>query len=292
LNDPDRPSPDIDELIAEWRQRHTVPAAPAPPPQLPAPAGPIDRDQLLDYVAQSQQQTGVLREFGQALLAILSDRPDASQPMPTAQVTRLLNARRTGERDLTPREVGVLINDAIHRGFTPGLVTTRAGYAIAETHFSFKQTRHRDAKAGIARAAAGRVAPGQRVGLDGGSTTLPVAEALIARLDAGQLTDLTVVTNSLPVVERFLRFVEERGWSDSEAPVRVLVCAGLLRPNTQALAEVVDGRRDCLGSLTALVEAVGGLDWTFVGANGITAAEGITMNTALELRSKPGVPQK
>jgi DeoR/GlpR family transcriptional regulator of sugar metabolism len=288
LSDQGPVSADIDDLAAEWRRSHTVPAVPATQGEvLPLTSGTIDRVVLRDLAAWSERHAALLREFGRDLLGFLSERDDASRPVPISQLAKRLADERTGlVRNLTQRELAALIADAHNRGFTPGLVKTPAGYAIAESHFSFKQTQHHDAKSTIARVAAEMVTSGQRVGLDGGTTTLPIAEALVARLESEQLDSLTVLTNSLPVVERFARFVEERGWSDSEAAVRVLVCAGLLRPNTQALAEVFDTRSDCLGSLTTLVEAIGGLDWTFVGANGITATEGITMPTAFELPSK------
>jgi DeoR/GlpR family transcriptional regulator of sugar metabolism len=288
LSDPGAGLPEIDDLAAEWRRSHTLPAASTVPADaVPVATESIDRDVLRDLSAWSERHTQVLREFGRDLLAFLSERDHASRPVAITELARRLREERAGlEWNLSPRDLAALIADAHNRGFTPGLVKTAAGYAIAESHFSFKQTQHPDAKAMIASAAAGRVESGQRVGLDGGTTTLPIAEALVARLESEHLTSLTVVTNSLPVVERFASFVEERGWSDSEASVRVLVCAGLLRPNTQALAEVSEARADCLASLRALVEAIGGLDWTFIGANGITATEGITMPTDLELPAK------
>jgi hypothetical protein len=219
LSDRGHVQPDIDDLAADWRRTHTVPAVSATQGEvLPPASGAIDRDVLRDLAAWSERHEAVLREFGRDLLAFLSERQDASRPVSISQLAKRLADERAGPvRNLTQRELTALIADAHNRGFTPGLVRTPAGYAIAESHFSFKRTQHHDAKSAIAHAAADMVASGQSVGLDGGTTTLPIAEALVARLESDQLADVTVLTNSLPVVQCFARFVEERGWSDSEA---------------------------------------------------------------------------
>ncbi len=52
-------------------------------------------------------------------------------------------------------------------------------------------------KADIGQAAAREVEPGDQVFLDSGTTVLAMARALAVRLDAGELTGLRVVTNSL-----------------------------------------------------------------------------------------------
>jgi DeoR/GlpR family transcriptional regulator of sugar metabolism len=74
-----------------------------------------------------------------------------------------------------------------------------------------------EAKASIARRAAGIVTDGQVVMLDGGTTTLEVARALPERLRA------TVVTNSLPIA---LELCERPG-------VEVLVIGGNLRARSR-----------------------------------------------------------
>jgi DeoR/GlpR family transcriptional regulator of sugar metabolism len=234
-----------------------------------------------------EQQTELLRALGQEVLGLLSRRPDPSQPMVLADV-----ARRIGESAgatlgrVSPPQLARLLADVQNHGFAPGLTKTPVGYAIVEDHLAFKVTRDRDLKDEVARAAAALVNPGMRVGLDGGSTTLPIAKELALALDADALWDLIVVTNSLPVAQEFADLVERRGWGDTDSPVQILLCSGRIRAATKAIAEPQPGVTYTYDSLQALLSGIGGLDYCFVGANGLTVAHGITMPTDIELSSK------
>ncbi|AZM63707.1 MULTISPECIES: DeoR/GlpR family DNA-binding transcription regulator [unclassified Streptomyces] len=84
------------------------------------------------------------------------------------------------------------------------LVRTRGGAVVHgvsyELPLRYKSARHASEKQRIAKAVADLVAPGEAVGLTGGTTTTEVARALAAR---GDLTSgspaLTVVTNALNI---------------------------------------------------------------------------------------------
>jgi DeoR/GlpR family transcriptional regulator of sugar metabolism len=76
---------------------------------------------------------------------------------------------------------------------TYGGAVTVAGLATTDTSFSDRSSVHRDEKHRIASATAERIADGETVILNGGTTTLAVARAL------GVRRNLTIVTNHLRV---------------------------------------------------------------------------------------------
>jgi DeoR/GlpR family transcriptional regulator of sugar metabolism len=241
-------------------------------------------DNLLRLV---EEQNTILRQIGSEILVYICRQQDPSQPIKLHELASGLAATRaTGSRQLSPQELARLIVDVQNHGFAPGLIKKAGGYCVAEGHIAFKVTRELNVKRAIARGAVQFVSSGARIGLDGGSTTLPIAEELVSLLDTEALEDLTIVTNSLPVAQKFADFVERRGWSDADTPVRILLAAGLVRAVTKALAETTVGTTIARDSLAALVQQIGGLDCCFVGANGITAADGITMPTTNELHMK------
>src|SRR5580698_10260337 len=74
---------------------------------------------------------------------------------------------------------------------TYGGAVTVAGLATADSSFSDRSSVHRDEKHRIAAAAAERIADGETVIINGGTTTPAVARAL------GVRRNLTIVTNNL-----------------------------------------------------------------------------------------------
>lgn len=76
---------------------------------------------------------------------------------------------------------------------TYGGAVTVVGLATTDTPFTDRSSVHRDEKQRIAAAAAERIADGETVILNGGTTTLAVAHAL------GLRRNLTVVTNNLRI---------------------------------------------------------------------------------------------
>lgn len=232
-----------------------------------------------------EQQNKLLSDFGAEVLRFLSSRSCPTEPMRVDEIAAGMAATNNMVGVVPRPQFNRLLADIINHGFAPGLVKIGGGYAIVEDHISFKLTRGRDLKREIARAAAALVKSGAKIGLDGGSTTLPIAEELVVGLESEELGDITVVTNSLPVAQVFADFVERHGWSDNESPVQILIATGQIRAVTKAIAAVGDTR--CAEqSLRLLTESLGGLDYCFVGGNGVTLIDGITMPTVIELPLK------
>ncbi len=137
----------------------------------------------------------------------------------------------------------------VHGGAMPRSV-------VAERESSLEQSRTKlaRAKAAIAERAAARVRSGQSIVLDVGSTTLAVAQALVARTD---LDELVVVTNGLavalalePGIPRFT----------------VVVTGGTLRPLQHSLVDPL---------ASPMLEGLR-VDLAIVGATGVHADHGIT----------------
>lgn len=233
-----------------------------------------------------QQQTRLLEQFGSAVLLYLCSRTDPSRPIPLAELAQgLINSPHGESLNIPTRELAQLLDDAQNRGCVPGLAKDSVGYWVEEEHLAFKSTRETEAKHKIAKSAVRMIRSGMNIGIDGGSTTLPIIEQFILTLDSDDLREITIVTNSIPIVQRLGDFLEMRGWSDN-SPVKVLICAGLVRPNTKAIADILDGASEMADSLRSLIRRIGGLDYCFIGANGLTENDGITMPTPYELPPK------
>jgi|GEM_PF-5812619 len=233
------------------------------------------------------QHSRLLRDLGRDILEFVSQRNDASRPVRLPELLAALQeSKSSAALRISSQELSRLIVDVQNHGFAPGLIKTPAGYAVVEPHIAFKLTRDKTVKLQIARMAVAVVQSGMRVGLDGGSTTLPIADELIAALDAELLSDLTVVTNSLPIAEHFADFIERRGWIDHNSPVQLLICGGRVRAVTEAIADVGPEDSVTRDSLDGLLRLTSGLNCCFVGANGISSLEGITLPTEPELRTK------
>lgn len=145
-----------------------------------------------------------------------------------------------------------------HLQRTHGGARARAG--AIDIPYAVKRGEHLAAKQAIAAFAAGLIEDGDSVLLDSGSTTYHLALALAAR------RNLTVVTNDLLI-----------GQAVADYPgVRLLVTGGELLTFTYTLF----GER-----AVAFVEDLR-VDWTFLGADAIDAASGITNTNTLEIPLK------
>jgi DeoR/GlpR family transcriptional regulator of sugar metabolism len=268
-------------------ERRLLAGLPQSPPEHAQPdarGNPQPDDTSISFIVE--QQNRLLMQFGEEILRFMSARPNPSQPL---RLDELAGGLAEANRDIggiSKPQFAQLLADVLAHGLAPGLVKTGQGYAIVEDHIAYKLKRGRDLKREIARAAGQLLGSGDRIAMDGGSTTLPIAEEIVSALEAEAVGDLTVVTNSLPVAQCFADFVERRGWTDKESPVTILISTGRIRAVTKAIASLGEGDTQTEQSLAALIEHIGGLDYCFVGANGVTAGDAITMPTVVELSTK------
>lgn len=130
------------------------------------------------------------------------------------------------------------------------LVRTRGGAVVHgvsyELPLRYKTARHASEKQRIAKAVAGLVAPGETVGLTGGTTTTEVARALAARADLGSGTPaLTVVTNALNIANELA----------VRPQFKIVVTGGVARAQSyELIGPLADG---VLGQITLDVAVLG-----------------------------------
>ncbi|MFJ2788080.1 MULTISPECIES: DeoR/GlpR family DNA-binding transcription regulator [unclassified Streptomyces] len=149
------------------------------------------------------------------------------------------------------------------------LVRTRGG-AVAhgvsyELPLRYKSTRHAPEKRRIAEAVADLVAPGEVVGLNGGTTTTEVARALALRFASGRAElpgamaspgpALTVVTNALNIA----------GELAVRPQIKIVATGGVARPQTYEL----------VGPLTVGVLNEVVLDVVVLGVDGVDPQLGV-----------------
>lgn len=157
------------------------------------------------------------------------------------------------------------------------MVTRTRGGAVAhnvsyDLPLRYKTARNADAKQRIGAAVAGLVAPGEVVGLNGGTTTTEVARALAVRPEpaererpeagagagsgAGTGQTLTIVTNALNIANELT----------VRPQVKIVLTGGVARPQSYEL----------IGPLAGLVLAELALDVTVLGVDALDVAHGAT----------------
>ncbi|MGW6335722.1 DeoR/GlpR family DNA-binding transcription regulator [Nocardia rhamnosiphila] len=156
------------------------------------------------------------------------------------------------------RDLDVLESDGhVHR--THGGARLIAGIG-AELPYEMKRNVRLDEKAAIARAAVERVADGETVVLDSGSTTYEIAVRLRHH------SELTVLTNDLRIAKYIAGL---RGF-------RLLVAGGELLGSVYTLT----------GQRTVEFLSDYAADWAFLGADAVDATAGITNTNTLEIPVK------
>ncbi|MER7948675.1 DeoR/GlpR family DNA-binding transcription regulator [Streptomyces sp. NPDC096079] len=149
------------------------------------------------------------------------------------------------------------------------LVRTRGGAVVHgvsyELPLRYKSTRHAPEKRRIAEAVADLVAPGEVVGLNGGTTTTEVARALALRFASGRTETpgvpapagpaLTVVTNALNIA----------GELAVRPQIKIVATGGVARPQTYEL----------VGPLTVGVLSEVVLDVVVLGVDGVDPELGV-----------------
>jgi DeoR family transcriptional regulator of aga operon len=141
------------------------------------------------------------------------------------------------------------------------MLTRTRGGAVGSSQMAYdlpllyKSARNAPEKQVIGEAAAALIAPATTVALNGGTTTLEVARALVNRADLRE-AGLTVVTNALAIASELA----------VRPSVKLVVTGGVARPESGEL----------IGPFaTYLLEDLT-FDWAILGVDGLDAAAGAT----------------
>jgi len=140
------------------------------------------------------------------------------------------------------------------------LLTRTHGGAVAqmvsyELPLRYKSARRQEQKRRIGQEAASRVHDGAVIGLTGGTTTTEVAREIVDR-------QLTVVTNALNIASELA----------IRPNIKLVLTGGVARPESYEL----------VGPLAEGTLADLHLDIAFIGADGVTAADGLTTHHEIE----------
>lgn len=165
-----------------------------------------------------------------------------------------------GVSDMTiRRDLKELVERGLVERVHGGVAPPRAA-SVHEPGFDAKSTRELDAKHAIAAAAGRLVRPGICIGISGGTTTDLFARELL------DVPGLTVVTNSLPVADRF----HEAGRADQT----VLLTGGQRTPSLALVGPLA------VATLQRLH-----MDILFLGTHGITVDAGLTCPNLYEAQT-------
>lgn len=145
------------------------------------------------------------------------------------------------------------------------MLTRTRGGAISSSQLAYdlpllyKTARNAPEKQLIGRAAAALIAPGATVALNGGTTTVEVARALVNRgepRDGQSASAITVVTNALSIASELA----------VRPQVKLVVTGGVTRPESHEL----------IGPLATYVLHDLTFDWAILGVDGLDAVAGAT----------------
>jgi DeoR family transcriptional regulator of aga operon len=145
------------------------------------------------------------------------------------------------------------------------MLTRTRGGAISSSQLTYdlpllyKTARNAPEKQLIGRAAAALIAPGATVALNGGTTTVEVARALVSRgepRDGQPAGAITVVTNALSIASELA----------VRPQVKLVVTGGVTRPESHEL----------IGPLATYVLHDLTFDWAILGVDGLDAVAGAT----------------
>lgn len=239
------------------------------------------------FSALAEAQRKMLMTFGVAVLDFICQRPDPAAPIRRRNLlAELVSAAPTVFEGLTPRQFESLLDDAKLNGCVPGLLESAEGVYVIEENITVKLERNTLAKNLIARHAARLIRSGTVIAVDGGSTTLPIVQNLLAAIEVGDLKDVVVVTNSLTNAQAISEYMSDQGWTDESALLMLYLAGGYVRPNTHATTWGDWVERETNELREQLEREQRSIDIAFVGGNGFDVDSGVTMGTSAELGFK------
>ncbi len=219
-------------------------------------------------------------------IRFIANSYDRSDPLPLSKLFEVLQRRE--DLGLTTEErFGDLLVKLRHQGYLSGLGFDGDNIFVEEEHYSWKSQAFTDSKRLIARKAVNFVRSGHTIVLDAGSTTLEIAKHLSRGMKMHFLSNLTVFTNSIPAANELLSTASEMGLEDNNAIIKVYLPGGRVRPNTLAIVhdEFLDDR-GVETDFNYLLKALGSIDMSFVGTNGIYQDLGFTTADVTEAKTK------
>lgn len=162
---------------------------------------------------------------------------------------------------------------------------------LARENFDYKATLHADMKKRMARLAGQSVESGTTIALDGGSSVLALVKVIARRLRTKSLTDVNVITNSVPAAAELIEELSHIGAGDRERSARVFLLGGYTRPTSLTTIPLEYSARETTIVETPpeydrILEFTGPIDLAFLGANGVYDSIGLGTRNLYETTAK------
>jgi len=224
-----------------------------------------------------------MKREAERIYAVLDSSGQGEHRLTYAQLAEKLLAGPASDDEI--HAVKRLVSSLVRDGLLPGVSAHADGVNLVSEYFPFRTRLRGDEKKRIARHCLSFIEDGCAVILDAGSTTLLIAAGLADEIREGRLSDLAVICFSPAHVEPILVAANDRGMIDEQSRFQVYSPGGRVRLSTQAIV-VSDPDPHGKDLLDAYVRGLEREVVCFVGASGITAAEGFTTRTAVEATNK------
>lgn len=162
---------------------------------------------------------------------------------------------------------------------------------LSRENFDFKANLFADVKKRMARTAARSITSGSTIALDGGSSVLAVARVVARRLRTLSVSDLKIITNSVPAAAELMEELSHMGAGDRDRSASVFLLGGYARPTslTTVPIEYSISKREVVDptpEFDRIIELTGPIDVAFLGANGTYQNSGFGTRNPFETSAK------
>lgn len=227
-----------------------------------------------------------LTKIGQDVLNFIKENRKQQMQFSVSKVFEVVRSQSpTFYQGVELRKYIKLVEDSMNNNCAPGLTLTKGILEIPEDHIRSKVQFDAGYRREIAEKASEKVKDGMVVSLDGGSTTLSIVEVFLQRLDSYELLNITIVTNSVPIVNLLAEYTDRNG-PEAASRLQSYLVGGYFRATTHATSDVDGVVNPATASLAAIKTMLGQIDVAFVGCNGISENLGVTIPTSNEISIK------
>lgn len=164
----------------------------------------------------------------------------------------------------------------------PGIYYDREEIYVIEEHTRLKSVFGTEKKKEVAAEATKLIKSGQTVFIDAGSTMNEMVKIICTRIKSHNLARVNIIVISTDQASMIADACATMGYDQYNSPIQLFVPEGMVRPNTKAIVDIDEDK----STLSDLVDWLKNVDIAFVGANGVTANDGITTHDNSELKSK------
>lgn len=228
----------------------------------------------------------LLTRIGQDILGYIKENRKRQKQFSVREVFEAVSSKYPSVyHGVELRKYIKVVEDSINNNCAHGLTLKKGMLEVPEDHILSKVLVDSGYRREVADKASRKVSDGMTVALDGGSTTLSVAEELLQRLDSYELSSITLVTNSIPIISLVAEYIDRNG-PEAASRLQSYFVGGYFRATTRATSELDVTSKIAAASLAAIKTTLGEIDVAFIGCNGIAENLGITIPTCNEIPIK------